>query len=144
MVVPGLSTTVCSVVHLTTHLGSSGLQSGGILMFSNNHVILRHVRYFWECFYPLHIPMKCHYSNCPEEKAEPLMGSLACGRQSQEAAHSLARTCARSMHTSSLSVPGFVSVREAWDCSSRLKVQEHPGEEERHVCHRRLGPGCPA
>lgn len=56
------------------HLGSSGLVSGGIIMLNNNHVILRHVKYFRECFDSLHIPRKCHYSNCPEEKAELLMG----------------------------------------------------------------------
>lgn len=39
--------------------------------------------------------------------------------------------------------PYFFPAREAWNCSSRLKVKEHPGEEEWHVRHCRPGPGCP-
>lgn len=37
--------------------------------------------------------------------------------------------------------PCFSSAREAWDCSSRLEVEEHPREEKRHVRHRRPGAG---
>lgn len=54
MSVPVLRVTscVCSVAHL----GSSGLVGGGIIMLNNNRVILRHVKYFRECFDSLTFP----------------------------------------------------------------------------------------
>lgn len=38
----------------------------------------------------------------------------------------------------------FVVSRQASDRTQRPEIQEHPGEEERELCHRRPGAGCEA